>query len=424
MSDRLASILVIILAALAAAPPARAADIALPQPVSQTGTVTFQLSTDKTYRNGKGQENYSQQIVELPGIMQIEFRRRDPVVNIVWTWTRKSDEGMTKFHDILVDLADLPGPETYFLQFTWDSARGLSEAYFNGRPLRVPGARFSPWWVHTQATKLVTGEGALKIEQVEVKADYTPPQLAMAAVPDRFFGRHNHLIGFTRAPGEIDVTRRRGKLLYQSLMDSPESLEGWVAEGPMHRRYRDGSVLLRAADFANHFVFWCPQDFPERFVAEWDFEPLSHYGLAIVFFAARGQNGEDIFDPALPKRDGNFRHYIRGAITSYHISYFANIENFQMGRVDSNMRKNNQFYRVGGGPIAIPPGASGWHHMRLVKDGNHIQLSADGQVSVDWTDDNAERYGPPHGGGKIGLRQMSPTVGAYRNFRVWALEGE
>ena len=168
-------------------------------------------------------------------------------------------------------------------------------------------------------------------------------------------------------------------------------------------------------------MFWCPVDFPESFIAEWDFQALSHYGLAIAFFAARGENGEDLFDPSLPPRDGNFAHYISGSITSYHISYFANIENFQMGRTDSNLRKNNKFYRVGGGPVAVRPDAQGWQRIRLVKDGNRIQLYNNGKLYVDWTDDDPERYGPPHKDGKIGLRQMKPTIGLYRNFRVWQL---
>jgi hypothetical protein len=181
-------------------------------------------------------------------------------------------------------------------------------------------------------------------------------------------------------------------------------------------------MRMRSIDFAEHTVFWCPQDFPESFIAEWEFEPLSQYGLAIVFFAARGENGEDLFEPSLPKRDGKFVHYTHGSITSYHISYFANVENYQMGRIDSNLRKNNKFYRVGGGPVAIPPGTQGWQQMRLIKDGSRIQLFANGKICVDWTDDDPDRYGPPHGSGKIGFRQMTQTVGAYRNFRVWTIE--
>ena len=388
------------------------------RPVSQTGTISFALRTDKRYFNGQGQEGYEQSLVRLPGVNQIAFRRIDPVVNVAFLW---DDESGPTRHDMIVDFPDLPGPESYFLQYTWDSARGLSEGYFNGQPLRIPGCHFEPWWGANAADRVEVGAGALKVENLVVTPHYTSPAEAAAAVPAGFRGRHADLTGFPRPPVPIDVASRRGELLHESLMDRPESLEGWVAEGPLDLRFEDGHLLMRSAAFVGNTVFWCPQDFPDRFVAEWDFQPLSHYGLAIVFFAARGGKGEDIFDPKLPPRDGDFGHYIKGAITSYHVSYFANVRDYQMGRTDSNLRKNNHFYRVGGGPVAIAPGARGWQHMRLIKDGNRIQLAADGRTCVDWTDDNPDRYGPPHEDGKIGLRQMTPTIGLYRNFRVWRL---
>jgi len=52
------------------------------------------------------------------------------------------------------------------------------------------------------------------------------------------------------------------------------------------------------------------------------------------------------------------------------------------------------------GAVAVPPGSKGFQHMRLIKDGDHIQLQANGKVSIDWTDNDAARFGPPHGGGK------------------------
>ncbi len=389
--------------------------------VGETGTVSFELVTDQSFRNGQGESNYNQKLFSIPGLNELVFRRTDSVVNLLWTWDERAEvDG--KFHDIVVDFTDLPGPESYFLQFTWDSAKGLSEAYFNGQPLRIPGARFDPWWVGKETGEIEIGTGRLQVKNLQLRSSYTNPAEAFAAVPEEFRGRHSSLIGFPEPPQPLDVSGRRGEILYESMMDTPGTVEGWVAEGPLDKRFEDGALQMRSVDFSGNTVLWCPEEFPESFVAEWEFKPLSHYGLAIIFFAAKGENGEDIFDPALPSRDGEFRHYIRGAITSYHVSYFANVENFQMGRIDSNLRKNNQFYRVGGGPVAIAPGTEGWQHIRLVKDGNRIQLFANGQISVDWTDDDPERYGPPHGGGNIGFRQMSPTVGAYRNFRVWALE--
>lgn len=394
------------------------AQIGLDPAISQTGTISFTLRTDKRYRNGQGQENYRQSLVKLPGLNEISFVRSDQVVNLRFLW--EAESGPT-VHDIIVDFPDLPGPESYFVQFIWDSARGLSEGYFNGQALRLPGNHFEPWWAQSEASSVEVGEGALAVENLTVLPRYTPPEEAQAAVPAALRGRFAHLLGFPRPPVPIDVNERRGELLYETRMDGHDSLAGWVAEGPLDLRFENGHVIMRSRAFAGNTVFWCPHDFPDRLVAEWEFEPLSHYGLAIVFFAAKGENGEDIFDPALPARNGEFRHYIRGAITSYHVSYFANVRDFQMGRVDSNLRKNNRFYRVGGGPVAIAPGARGWHHVRLVKDGNRIQLAANGRTYVDWIDDDPERYGPPHEDGKIGLRQMTPTIGRYRNFRVWAL---
>jgi hypothetical protein len=262
----------------------------------------------------------------------------------------------------------------------------------------------------------------LKVSDVKVQSRYTPPEEIIVAVPAKYYGKNANLVGFEKTPEPVDFVQRRGELLYESLMDSPKAIDGWVKEGPVDISFQDDFMLMRSIDFQEHIVFWCPQDFPESFIAEWDFEPLSYYGLAIIFFAATGENGEDIFDPSLNPRDGRFVHYIRGDIVSYHVSYFANIEEFQMGRPDSNLRKNNNFYRVGTGPVAIAPGSTGWQQMRLVKDSSRIQLFANGKICVDWTDDDPERYGEPHGGGKIGLRQMMPTIGAYRNFRVWQLE--
>jgi hypothetical protein len=386
-----------------------------------SGTITFKLQVDQTYRNGAGQENYRQSLIRLPGIFDISFSRTDSSVNVAWIWDgRQGFEG--KFHDIISDMTDLPGPETYFLQYTWDSGLGISEAYLNGTALRVPGATFSPWWTGKEVATIEIGDGRLKVSDVTVDSRYTPPEKMKAAVPDEFRGRHSQLTGFSEPPCPLDVDALRGELLYSSDLDSPESVAGWVAEGPLAVRFENGAMRMRSIDFAEHTVFWCPTDFPESLIAEWEFEPLSQHGLAILFFAARGEQGEDLFDPALPKRDGRFAHYIRGAITSYHVSYFANVENYQMGRIDSNLRKNNKFYRVGGGPVAIPPGTQGWQQMRLIKDGNRIQLFANGKICVDWTDDEPERYGPPHGGGKIGFRQMTQTIGQYRNFRVWKLK--
>ncbi|HAX95811.1 MAG TPA: hypothetical protein DCY35_04720, partial [Prolixibacteraceae bacterium] len=174
---------------------------------------------------------------------------------------------------------------------------------------------------------------------------------------------------------------------------------------------------------------------PAEFVAEWEFVPLAPHGLAIFFFAAKGQNGEDIFDPGLPARDGSFAHYIHGAVKSYHVSYFANLPLYSSGRTLSNLRKNNHFFLLSQGPIAVTaagadaksfPGSSmspvnsqGFYRMTVCRKDQRIQVWCNDRICIDFTDDQLERYGPPLGAGKIAFRQMSPTIAAYRNLRIW-----
>jgi hypothetical protein len=166
-------------------------------------------------------------------------------------------------------------------------------------------------------------------------------------------------------------------------------------------------------------VHWCPEEFPERFWAEWEFELLSEQGLCIVFFAARGQGGRDVFDPTLAPRNGIFRQYHSGDIDCYHVSYFANTPG--SARRVANLRKNAGFYLVANGPVGVAAARAGEvHRAVLVKDGARIRLAVDGRTIIDHTDDGV-RAGPVWAGGKIGLRQMQWTVGRYRNFRVFAL---
>ena len=57
----------------------------------------------------------------------------------------------------------------------------------------------------------------------------------------------------------------------------------------------------------------------------------------LVFFAAKGVNGESPFDPSLPKREGNLVQYIKDRLLSYHTWYDS------AGRGITNLRKNNKF---------------------------------------------------------------------------------
>lgn len=213
----------------------------------------------------------------------------------------------------------------------------------------------------------------------------------------------------------------KGKLLYESTMRTPESVKGWIMEGPGTVDFKEGWMHMISPEEKMHHVYWCDETFPSRFIAEWEAQNLeTDAGLCIVFFAARGENGEDIFDPTLPKRNGDFKFYTRGKIVSYHISYYTNAAH-NPDRGYANLRKNNKFILVQSGEEGIPTQSEKIHKMQLIKDGSHIIMFIDDRKIIDWRDDG-KTHGPVYTSGKIGLRQMKWTHFRYRNFKVWELE--
>ena len=226
-------------------------------------------------------------------------------------------------------------------------------------------------------------------------------------------------------PGLADKGERfaKDKLLFESTMQTPESVKGWKMEGPGAVDFRNGWMHMFSPEEKMHHVYWCPETFPSTFIAEWEVQNIeTDSGLGIVFFSAKGENGEDIFDQTLPKRNGDFKQYIRGKIVSYHISYYANAAN-KPDRGHANLRKNNRFILVQKGEEGIPAQSKKIHKVRLIKDGPHILMFIDDRKIIDWTDDG-KTYGPVHTDGKIGFRQMKWTHFRYRNLKVWSLRSE
>jgi acetyl esterase len=230
-------------------------------------------------------------------------------------------------------------------------------------------------------------------------------------------------LGFLEVEFEEDgpLPLAKGKRLYAADLSEPCSVDGWRMEGPGKVEFKDGWMHMFSPGEAMHHVFWCPEDFPARFIAEWEAQNVdAEWGLCIVFFSATGASGEDIFDPALPQRDGGFMQYVRGAINSYHISYYANVPH-EPDRGRANLRKNNMFALLQSGREGVPTRSDKVHRIRLVKQDGHIRMYVDDRKVIDHKDDGVS-HGPVYGEGKIGFRQMQWTHFRYRNFRVWELK--
>ena len=388
--------------------------VPLPQPLGQQGTIAVRFRAAQAYANGPTAAAVTTEIFTIPGVASCRCEQAPTVCTLAWEW-----DPAVGAEPLVVEIPELPGPEAYFLHYSWDAAAGTFTGYANGTPLRLPGVALPPWKMPAAAEIRL----APSTDLVSVKPTALTAGAARAEVPEEYRGRHAELFGVVVAQRPpLDISGRQGAVIFESSLAQAEEVEGWVMEGPGQTDFASGWMTLQSARPTGgdgNIVFWCPHDFPERFVADWEMEVLSEQGLCISFFAARGSEGEDLFALPLRKRTGVFRQYTQGDIDCYHISYFANAPNAP-GRITSNMRKNSGFHVVTNGPPGIAPGQQGVHGVRLIKDGAHVQLQVDGRVIIDFLDDG-RRYGAVLGAGKIGFRQMSPTVARYRRFRVQAL---
>ncbi|HUW85176.1 MAG TPA: DUF1961 family protein [Phycisphaerae bacterium] len=230
----------------------------------------------------------------------------------------------------------------------------------------------------------------------------------------------NHGEGVLEEPKDFDGEALGGEVIYENVFDSPLPDGQWVLEGPARLEVADGRLLIHNRE-GKHCVLWLKKRLPRDFVAAWDIQPSQVDGLAIVFLSAMGADGRDLFDPTLARRDsGEFPLYTRGDIRCYHFSYYAG------RRGSANMRKNPGFYMIGMGPELIGSkmmtGATGPFRVVVVRRGERIECAVNGQRFLFFEDDG-ETYGPAHGAGYFGLRQMGHSRAiAYDNLVIRKLK--
>ncbi len=396
----------------------------LDEPLGERGTLSFELVLDAPLDNGRDAAPLMEPIVVLPGLAKIVLHRAPASVDLLFLW--ENDDPLHR--GFVIPFETLPAGRTHLL-FTWDAERGRSEGYVGGTPVRFPGTRFAAWNPESRATEVQTPSSRARVERLVASPRFTTARAARRRTPHALRGTSDVLLGHRhkgRSPRAIDA--RKGALLVDAPLKAPENTPAWIVEGPARLRHEHGGLVLDTAPGGastpskGHFNLWHPDALPESFVIEWEFERLSETGFAILHFAARGSEGRAVFDPGLPARDGSFPQYVRGELDNYYVSFFGHLPRFQTGRIHGNLRKVPGYLLLDHGPVAIEPGARGWHRLRLVKDGPHIELAVDGTVSLAFTDDHAARYGAALAPGHFGFRQMNGTVGVYRHLKVWALE--
>lgn len=381
------------------------------------GSLSFWFRTDQTYRSGVGAQRARVPLVDFPGAFRLFFESDTDMVTIFVEWHDPAKE-LAGRH-IRIQLPELPGPAWHHFALQWDGAVGDVNAWVDGTPFYVPGEKVPPFRLG-EATVANIHFDRFALADVRFSPEVTAgDEAARSRLPRT--DSLAHLLG--AAPLAPLSTLSLDSPIYQTPLSEAEDIVGWKMEGPGIASFSDGWMELRSQrpdGPEGHLVLWCPQDFPADFQAEWDFQVVNPKGLSIVFFAATGTRGRDLFDPALEQRDGIFQRYINGQISSYHISYFSNAPD--VPRAVANLRKNPGFYLIANGPAGVPrvqPSGT-VHRATLRKDGGRIQMAVDGRTVIGYTDDG-QRAGPILGTGKIGFRQMQWTVFRYRNFRVFKL---
>ncbi|MBT2288700.1 DUF1961 family protein [Paenibacillus albidus] len=218
--------------------------------------------------------------------------------------------------------------------------------------------------------------------------------------------------------------------LYHNRLASPEDVAGFRLEGegaltfPMQRLRMESTLDASEGQKAN-IVFWCPEEFPADLAVSWKFRPLREPGLAILFFAARGKGGRDVFDRSLPRRTGEYQQYHHGEMDAFHISYFRRMWAEERSFHTCNLRKSYGFHLVAQGADPLP-GTSDMteaYRMLIVKRGPVVSFAINELPLFTWTDDGSS-WGPLLSGGKIGFRQMAPLIAEYSDLSIYGKRGD
>lgn len=218
------------------------------------------------------------------------------------------------------------------------------------------------------------------------------------------------------------------ELLYENPLASPADVADFVMEGdiaasfPLGRMRLESRIDPKEGQKAN-VVFWCPVDFPDGIVVSWDYWAIREPGLSILFFAAAGRGGEDIFDPALAPRTGEYQQYHSGDLNALHVSYFRRKHPNERAFQTCNLRKSHGFHLVCQGPDPLPSASDSMppYRIKVVKLGPEVAFYIRDVPIFRWLDNGAS-YGPVLGGGKIGFRQMAPLMAEYANLQVHRVE--
>jgi len=216
----------------------------------------------------------------------------------------------------------------------------------------------------------------------------------------------------------------------------PDAEAEWIAEGWGGANVCDGKLRVAPAAFEtcgermqssanepSHMVVWNKNRFPADMMFEFT---VNHHGsddgLTLVFFAAQGVEGQDIFDLELPPRNGVYRNYNRDRLSNYTDSYWSRNKKPSLvakgEQFTNRIRKNPGANIIATNDSRTDKCSDCDFKVRILKIAGNITVEIGGVVANHVIDAES-----PHGGGYIGLRCMRGVDKvSYDNFRVWSVK--
>jgi Domain of unknown function (DUF1961) len=199
-------------------------------------------------------------------------------------------------------------------------------------------------------------------------------------------------------PSGGQVNSKHGQILYSETFDENRSDldKDWRLEGTGRAWIEDGRLMLQEDTAGVGMVLWMTRNWPADVELSFDLSFSNNRGIGVFFIAARGADGEDAFETPT-ERTGDYEEYIHGDLDSYSLSlhrYFPDGAN----NPGSNLRRNSGFHLL---HAALPDPvleSSRVYSVVVRKSGASIQVSVDGKVVHDYSDED------PLGSGKIGFR--------------------
>lgn len=232
----------------------------------------------------------------------------------------------------------------------------------------------------------------------------------------------------TKSIGTNCSTPKEEILIYENPLASENDVKAFTLEGSAKITFENGKMRLQNAISAEagqkaNYVFWCDKVFPDNIKITWNFKPIEEPGLAIMFFAAKGINGKDIFDSSLAKRTGEYPLYHSGDINAFHVSYFRRKEQDERAFHTCNLRKSHGFHLVAQGADPIPNACECLNDYRItvIKTTVKVEFYINDLLIFAYNDDQTT-YGPALTDGRIGFRQLAPMIAEYSDLKVYEIK--